>query len=179
MGRLLIDNDPCNSSVKSLCSSSMLQNWVTCHSAVAAKHWNPRQRRKKEKAIRIFGDFLYCALCTTSLWTEMKNQRWKLFGIEILLQNIILAHHLASFWILRIFQIYIIKAGICLSVCQHLSVLQRLIILQFWSYWIVKTMAFLWPSGGNKANWRNIWAKIFFFKKMIYVIPSALLSFLR
>ena len=106
MGRLLINDDPCNSSVKSLCSSSMLQNWVTCHSAVAAKHWNPRQRRKKEKAIRIFGDFLYCALCTTSLWTEMKNQRWKLFGIEILLQNIILAHHLASFWILRRFQIW-------------------------------------------------------------------------
>ena len=24
-------------------SSSVLQNWVTCHSAVAAKHWNPRQ----------------------------------------------------------------------------------------------------------------------------------------
>ena len=71
-----------------------------------ALHWNPRQRRKKEKAIRIFGDFLYCALCTTSLWTEMKNQRWKLFGIEILLQNIILAHHLASFWILRRFQIW-------------------------------------------------------------------------
>ena len=70
------------------------------------KHWNPRQRRKKEKAIRIFGDFLYCALCTTSLWTEMKNQRWKLFGIEILLQNIILAHHLASFWILCRFRIW-------------------------------------------------------------------------
>ena len=60
-------------------SSSVLQNWVTCHSAVAAKHWNPRQRRKKEKAIRIFGDFLYCALCTMSLWTKIKNQKWKLW----------------------------------------------------------------------------------------------------
>ena len=40
-------------------------------------------------------------------------------------------------------------------------------------------MASLWPNGGNKANWRNIWAKkIFFFKKILYVIPSALLSFL-
>ena len=114
-------------------SSSVLQNWVTCHSAVAAKHWNPRQRRKgpfnnyvymmreevknvcfcprsrykncprrgggskiakfcprscwmtpkKEKAIRIFGDFLYCALCIASLWTEMENRRSKLFGIKI------------------------------------------------------------------------------------------------
>ena len=40
-------------------------------------------------------------------------------------------------------------------------------------------MASLWPNGGNKANWRKIWAKnIFFFKKILYVIPSALLSFL-
>ena len=50
-------------------------------------YWNPRQRRKKEKAIRIFGDFLYCALCTSSLWTEIENLKWKVFGIEILLQN--------------------------------------------------------------------------------------------
>ena len=40
-------------------------------------------------------------------------------------------------------------------------------------------MASLWPNGGNKANWSNIQAKnIFFFKKILYVIPSALLSFL-
>ena len=31
-------------------------------------------------------------------------------------------------------------------------------------------MASLWPSGGNKTNWRKIWAK-----KILYVIPSALL----
>ena len=40
-------------------------------------------------------------------------------------------------------------------------------------------MASLWPNKGNEANWKNIWAKtIFFFKKILYVIPSALLSFL-
>ena len=40
-------------------------------------------------------------------------------------------------------------------------------------------MASLWPNGGNKPNWRKIWAKkIFFFKKILYVIPSALVSFL-
>ena len=39
-------------------------------------------------------------------------------------------------------------------------------------------MASLGPNGGNKANWRNIWAQnIFFFKKILYVIPSALVSF--
>ena len=72
------------------------------------KSWtdSTRQRRKKEKAIRIFGDFLYCALCTASLWTKIKNQRWKLFGIETLLQSMILTHHLASFWILHRFQIW-------------------------------------------------------------------------
>jgi hypothetical protein len=53
-------------------------------------------------------------------------------------------------------------------------------------------MASLWPSGGNKANWRNNWTKrIFFFQKNslsflphychsfhITVIPSIFLSFL-
>ena len=40
-------------------------------------------------------------------------------------------------------------------------------------------MAFLWPNRGNKPNWGKIWAKnFFFFKKIPYVIPSALLSFL-
>ena len=53
-------------------------------------------------------------------------------------------------------------------------------------------MAFLCPNGGNKANWGNIQAKRFFFKKKkfmsflppychsfrITVIPSGLLSFL-
>ena len=40
-------------------------------------------------------------------------------------------------------------------------------------------MASLWPNGGNKPNWGKIWAKkYFFFKKILYVIPSALLSFL-
>ena len=54
-------------------------------------------------------------------------------------------------------------------------------------------MAFLWPNGGNKANWRNIWAEnIYSFSKKnfmlflpnychsfrIIVIPSVLLSFL-
>ena len=40
-------------------------------------------------------------------------------------------------------------------------------------------MASLWPNGGNKPNWGKIWAKkIFSFKKIPYVIPSALLSFL-
>ena len=40
-------------------------------------------------------------------------------------------------------------------------------------------MASLWPNGGNKTIWGNIQAKKhFFFKKILYVIPSALLSFL-
>ena len=46
-------------------------------------------------------------------------------------------------------------------------------------------MASLWPKGGNKANWRNIGTKNFFFAKNILchsfrviVIPSQFLSFL-
>ena len=53
-------------------------------------------------------------------------------------------------------------------------------------------MAFLWPNGVNKANWRKIWAKKIFFSKKypmsflphychsfrITVIPSGFLSFL-
>ena len=40
-------------------------------------------------------------------------------------------------------------------------------------------MASLWPNGGNKTIWGNIQAKKhFFFKKILYVIPSALVSFL-
>jgi hypothetical protein len=40
-------------------------------------------------------------------------------------------------------------------------------------------MASLLPNGGNKANWKkHLSQKIFFFKKILYVIPSALLPFL-
>ena len=40
-------------------------------------------------------------------------------------------------------------------------------------------MASLWRNGGNKTIWGNIQAKKkYFFKKIPYVIPSALLSFL-
>ena len=40
-------------------------------------------------------------------------------------------------------------------------------------------MASLWPNGGNKTIWGNIQAKKHVFsKKILYVIPSALLSFL-
>ena len=40
-------------------------------------------------------------------------------------------------------------------------------------------MASLWPNRGNKLGWGNIQAKnYYFFKKILYVIPSALVSFL-
>ena len=40
-------------------------------------------------------------------------------------------------------------------------------------------MASLWPNGGNKTIWGKIQAKKnIFFKKILYVIPSALVSFL-
>ena len=84
--------------------------------------------------------------------------------------------------------IYIIKSGVCVCVCQHFNVLLTSPpVLKLWD-----TKASLWPNRGNKANWRNIWAKKYFFSKKYFksfllhcchsfhitLTPSELLSFL-
>ena len=50
---------------------------------------------------------------------------------------------------LLIVEIYIIKAGVCVSVCQHSNVqtLTSPPVLKLWDTHMG------WPSGGNKTNW--------------------------
>ena len=76
--------------------------------------------------------------------------------------------------------IYIIKSDVCLFVCLSTLECPPNYSSSFDGMGYPRVpMASLWPNGGNKSNWGKIWAKIiFFFKKIPYVIPSALLSFL-
>ena len=73
-------------------------------------------------------------------------------------------------------KINIIKSGVCLFVCQHSYVqalsnppVLELLAIAKGTYGILYDQ----DSGGDKTNWGNIQAK-----KILYIIPSASLSFL-
>ena len=77
--------------------------------------------------------------------------------------------------------IYIIKSDVCLSVCQHSNVrtLTSPPILKLWDtqgyLWLPYDLTEVIKLFGVTFKQKNF----FFFKKILYVIPSALLSFLR
>ena len=80
-------------------------------------------------------------------------------------------------------KIYLYYKVRCLSLCQHSNVqtLSSPPVLKIQDSQGLVPMVFLYPNGGNKANWSNIQSKTFFFIQVPYVIPnychSELLSF--